>query len=1528
MTGMSSVTNTRIGALSKDKAELLKLLLEKEARQTQKIKPSPRAHHAGRVRLPTSWAQQRLWFIDELEGGCAAYHIPVALRLRGLLDPLALKRALDALVRRHEILRTVFVSSEGTPWQEIMREGDFPLREIDLRGIPEVEREGQVRAQKIEEVHAKFDLRAGPLVRGRLLRLQDEEHVLLITMHHIVSDGWSIGIMIRELAALYRAHKEGGDPQLSVLPIQYADYAQWQRQWLQGEALERQLGYWREHLGGAPPQLELPTDRPRPAVQSYRGGSIDVVLDSKLSATLRSFAQRQEITLFMLLQAAWSLLLARLSGQDDVVSGTPIANRQRPELEGLIGFFVNTLALRVQVQGEMRVGEFLTHVKTVTLGAYDHQDVPFEQVVETLQPERSLSRNPLFQVMFALLNAPKSELQLPAMNVSLEGGLNQSSMFDLHLLLEEDGEEISGAVNYAADLFDHETVQRWMASFQVLLQALTDDVNARIGDLPVLPEQERLQIIEQFNATQAPYPQDKLIQELFEEQVARTPDATALVFERNSLSYAELNAKANQLARFLREKDVGPDELVGICVERSLEMVIGLLGILKAGGAYVPIDPGYPPERLVYMLNDSAPKVLLTQEKLLALLPETTAQIVALDRDWSAIAQRAAENLGALGQHSEHLAYMIYTSGSTGRPKGAMNEHRGLVNRLHWMQNQYQMTEADRVLQKTPFSFDVSVWEFFWTLLNGARLVVARPEGHKDPAYLQQLIEEEGVTRLHFVPSMLQSFLDQYPAGRCPSLRHVVCSGEELPAALARKFYALLPQAQLSNLYGPTEAAIDVTAWECKPDDPQARIPIGRPIANIQMYVLDARYQPVPIGVSGEIYIGGVGVGRGYLNRPELTAERFIKDPFSRDPKARLYRTGDVGRWRADGAIEYLGRNDHQVKIRGYRIELGEIESQIIAHPQVKEAVVIAQNDTPDDKRLIAYVVGDRNAATKAASSDEPEQLRSEIVNEWETIFGETYSANNEAGGPSFVGWNSSYTGEPIPEAQMQEWLQCTLDRIQALRPQNVLEIGCGVGLLVQHLAPRCARYVGTDFSASALAQLRQWISGREELKHVELLQRSATELQDFEAGSFDTLILNSVVQYFPDIEYLLAVLQDAARLLAPGGKIFLGDIRHLGLLPVFHSAVQLSKAAATVSVGQLRRRVARAVAQEKELVIDPQLFEVLPGRLPGIAAAEVQLKRGSAPNELTRYRYDVILHTGPKIDEPAHRPSMRAGTVESTEVLEAQLKAQGPTALHFGPVKSARLAKEAAAQKLIETSDERLEAGALRRQLNELSFEAVDPEWMWQLAEAHGYDVRVRWSADSQSGDFVADFQARDRAEGKVLSMSAPADAKPWGAYANDPLENSFRQSLIPLLREYLKGRLPEYMVPSAWMAVKQLPLTPNGKVDRRALPLPQSRPEEMGEYLAPRTELERTLAELWAQVLRVDQVGVQDNFFELGGHSLLGVKLIARLAERFAVTLSVAALFQYPTIEALAKVVESLQLVHGEPAQSDATEFEEGVF
>nr|WP_275899245.1 non-ribosomal peptide synthetase [Pyxidicoccus caerfyrddinensis] len=905
--------------------------------------------------LPLSFAQQRLWFIDQLEPGGSSYSIPRFIRMQGSLDVAALRLSFEELVRRHEALRTTFTQQDGQPLQLIASHAELPLPVVDLSAMePEAARE-ELQRRLREDTLRPFDLAGGPLVRAGLWKLGPVEHVLSLNLHHIVSDGWSTGVLVREVAALYNAFVQGGPSPLPPLPIQYADYAVWQRQWLQGAVLEAQLAWWKQQLAGLT-VLQLPTDKPRPPVQTFRGAQVPVRLPLQVSEAVKALCRKEGLTPFMLLLASWQALLARYCNQRDVSIGSPIAGRQRGETEGLIGFFVNTLVLRSHVDGTLSFRQLLQQVKETALGAYAHQDVPFERLVEELRPERDRSRAPLFQVLFTLQNAPASSLALPGLSLRPVEVDISAIKFELELGLTATAQGFSGSLGYNTDLFDADTARRLAEHFRMLTEALVARPDAALASAPLLTPAERQQVLMDFQGRSEAYPRDVCLHTLIEDQARRTPDAEAVRFEDQALTYAQLDERASRLAAYLRHLGAGRESLVGVCLERSLDLMVALLGILKSGAAYVPLDPAYPRERLAGMLEDCAAPVLLTHRHLLGVLPAHASRTVCLDEDWASLAPPASA-LPASPATPDALAYVIFTSGSTGRPKGAMNAHGSIVNRLLWGQQEYGLTPADTVLQKTPFSFDVSVWELFWPLMAGARLVFARPGGHQDPAYLVKLLAEQRITTVHFVPSMLQAFLEEPGLERLTHLRRLLCSGEALPAQLARRAHQRLPSTQVHNLYGPTEAAVEVTYYACPRDELARGVPIGRPVANTRILLLDASGQPVPVGVPGELYIGGIQVARGYWRRPELTAERFLPDAFSSEPGARLYRTGDVARWRMDGTVEYLGRADFQVKVRGLRIELGEIESALRQQPQVLDAVVVVREDRPGDKRLVAYVV-------------------------------------------------------------------------------------------------------------------------------------------------------------------------------------------------------------------------------------------------------------------------------------------------------------------------------------------------------------------------------------------------------------------------------------------------------------------------------------------------------------------------------------------------------------------------------------------
>jgi len=1447
--------------------------------------------------IPLSFAQERLWFLDQLGLVGIAYNITTVLRLIGGLDYDTLERSLRELVQRHEILRTRFDAREGVPHQLVAPAIPVELNRIDLSDIANRKnREGELREFIQREQQHKFVLRQLPLIRVALAKLSPLEHALVITLHHIISDGWSTEVFARDLGVLYSAFFCGGANPLPELTLQYADYAIWQRQWLQGAVLQSQLEYWIDRLRGAPAQLQLPTDRPRPTVESFKGGMLPFEVPPAVSTALTEFARNEKATVFMVLLAAYQLLLSRWSGQPDIVVGCPIAGRKTPEIEGLIGFFVNTLVLRVGVSGDLTFRALLARVKDETLSAYAHQDLPFERLVKELRPERNLTRQPLFQVVLALQNYPEHEVELSGLTWKWGGVEYATTHFDLTLYVYNRVDGLSAVFEYATDLFDKDTIIRMSRHFRILLDEALTHPDRPICELALLSDAERHQLIHTFNATAVSLPNARPVHEQFEAQVRRSPKAVAVVQADRSLTYEQIDTRANQLAKYLKLRGISPDRLVGIYLQRSPELLVCMLGILKAGGAYVPLDPAHPTERLAHMLRDAAPTIVLTQRGLNENLnlPGLDFELILMDEGLSQVDRQSSADFQPANPtlHPRQLAYVIYTSGSTGEPKGVSVEHGSLTNLVCWHINSFGLTAGKRSSSMAGLGFDASTWEIWPTVCSGGVLLLPPSDLQSNPDSQLRWWRQQELDVSFLVTPIAET---AYETGFVNiGLKTLLVGGARLG-----KWPKALPHSQrLVNNYGPTEATVVATSGTLHDSD--IVLHIGKPIANARTYILDSRLQPVPIGVPGELYIGGDCVARGYLNKPGMTAERFLPDPFSAETTGRIYKSGDLGRWRGDGTIEYMGRNDDQLKLRGVRIEPGEIAAQLLRHPQVKDAVVVPHEDEAGKSLLIGYVVP--SVAPRDSKQKMHRDVGIEMVSQWRRLYDTTYSAG--VSDPSFVGWTSSYTAESIPESEMQEWLRNTVSRIAALHPSRVLEIGCGVGLLVQHLAKGRSVYVGTDLSASAIDQLQAWVGTREGLEHVRLLNRSASELHDLDACSFDTVVLNSVIQYFPDIEYLLAVLRDTVRMTRTGGKLFIGDVRHLGMLPMFHSAVQLSKATATVRIAQLKKRIARAVAQDKELVIDPQFFLALPGNLPGISAAEVHLKRGYGANELLRYRYDVILHVD---DQVAPRPrAQRVGwrpDIGSIGELTTALKERRWAAAYLHSVPNQRIARDAASQRLIEVSDERMDVGALRLQLNETLFADVDPETIWALAEAHGYDAAV---IPGEPGYF--DVQLLDRTRLDEVPRVAPAvgHVKDWSTYANDPLENGFRQQFIPQLRDYLKGRLPEYMIPSAWIVLKQLPLNPSGKLDRKALPLPEGRPEELGEYVPPRTELERKLTNIWVQLLPVDQVGIDDNFFELGGHSLLATRVLSRMCDELVVDLPIIALFEAPTVRQLSSRVE----------------------
>ena len=1539
---MTDQVQERLARLSPEQRALVFEKLQKRRLQTGSVNgtqalPIAPVNRAGP--LPLSFAQQRLWFLDQLGSG-SAYNISAVLHLEGELNRAALERSLNEIVRRHESLRTNFVLVNSEPAQLIAPAPRFQLPLIDLTQLPADQQAMEVQSLTQAEAGQLFNLSKDLLLRSALLRLGSEKHVLLLTLHHIAADGWSFGVFVSELTALYPAFIQNQPSPLPDLAIQYADFAQWQRQQLQGPFLAQQLAYWKQQLAGAPPLLALPTDHVRPASETFHGSQVMFKIDAELTRQLRQLSGQAGTTLFMTLLAAFQVLLARYSGQEDLVVGSPIANRTRPELESLIGFFVNTLALRVQLTGNPTFFGLLEQVRQVTQTAYEHQDLPFERLVEELQPARVLNYNPLVQVIFALQNSPSTVLTLAGLQVSSAKFVAQQARFDLEVHLRDEDDYLAGYAIYNTALFDASTIQRMMNHFQQLLANIIAQPNRRIAELSLLTPTEARQILVEWNNPVIAAHQDSCLHQClhhwFEAQVERTPDAVAVttvpsgeiedsltqapVATFQSLTYQQLNQRANQLAHHLQSLGVRTDTLVGLCTERSLEMVIGILGVLKAGGAYVPLDPTYPKERLAFMLEDTRAPVILTQPHLIKRLPSHQAILVAVDAG-AQVVQEALENPTNRATATS-LAYVMYTSGSTGQPKGVMVEHR---NVLALLQGFEQIAPAHHRRAGTllcPYSFDVSVWEIFSVLCFGGMLHILSPEIYADAAHFVDYLIDHEITSVYIPPQLLSAVIEAYEQSQQRwVLERLLVGVEPIKQHLLERWRKATPQLQIVNGYGPTECTVCSTFYRfVEATDLERITPIGRAVAGYQVYVLDDYQQVTPVGVTGEIFIGGAGVGRGYHNRPELTKARFINNPFG---AGQLYKTGDLARWLPDGNIEFLGRLDYQVKLRGFRIELGEIEAVLHQHPAVREAVVTMQADQAGKEHLIAYVT--------ARQLDE--QIATEHMAQWQSLYEETYRQPPAQPDLTFniTGWNSSYTNLPIAAVEMQEWVEATLQELRALHPTRVLEIGCGSGLLLARLAPNCVEYWGTDYAAGALEQVQRLKQTSAALGHVTLTQRMADDFVGIAPAAFDLVILNSVVQYFPSVEYLVRVLEGAVRVVKPNGFIYIGDVRDFALLAAYHASVQTFQAPAELNRAELWQRVQQHVLEEEELLLDPTFFGALQSHLPQIKQVQIQLKRGRHHNELTRFRYQVILQIGPEmVDQTDSLPLMKQGAqihrrdhqtpntpwldwqqaALTLATLRNRLNEQPIERLEVRNIPNARLQAEALILAWL-ASDHEETIAQLRHSLTSQQA-GVDPEALWALESEFPYAIELRSSASDPLTMDVRFSPITSVHEAYVQPAGMSKTPRIWSSYANNPLLGKLNRTLAPQLRGFLQAQLPAYMQPAAFVLLDAFPLTPNGKIDRQALPAPTMRRTALvDDYIPPRTVTEKAIAQIWCEVMNIEQIGVNANFFEIGGHSLLATQIALRIRQTFSFDLPLRTLFECVTVGALAARLDDMYIV-----------------
>ncbi|MFO0727908.1 MAG: amino acid adenylation domain-containing protein [Myxococcota bacterium] len=1509
-----------------EKKKLLAELLKKSGGTAPKI-------------YPLASGQKALWLLHQQAPDSAAYNTPFALRLRSVVDVPALKKSFETLAARHPCLRTTFSATpDGQLLQTVHQSLAPQFREVSAAGFSdEVLYEEVVRAYR-----EPFSLEKGPLFRGVLFTRGAEDHVLLIVIHHIVYDAWSAQIIQRELSQTYITLSKGGQVAMSPVIGSYQDFVAKQAEQLAGPVGRSHYEYWEKKLSGELPLLALPSDRARSPKGSNQSGSATFRLDAGLTQKIKELASSVGATPFAVLVSAYGALLSRLAGQDEVLIGSPTAGRPGVEAHDVVGYYSNPVVLRADLTKNPTSRALIAQMKDVVLEALGHQDFPFASLVERLDIPRKPGVSPIFQASISLQSSQEGAEAMELWATPEEGARLRwghielepypikdiEGQFDLTLEMWEARGTFAGLLRYSRDLFDDSTVALWRKYFAQILEAMVKTPDLEIG---------RLQLAEATTANTSAPPAQPLktfraptINAMFAEQVARAPEATALVFGESRLSYAELDARANVLAWELKARGVGPESLVGVCVDRNLELIVSILGILKAGGAYVPLDPTSPKDRLGMILEDAEVVALLTETKRAAELPTDKVPTIYVDSVKWAEGKRSPLMLDGLSPES--AAYVIYTSGSTGKPKGVIVTHANVTRLMTCTEGLYSFGPTDAWTVFHSASFDFSVWEIWGALLYGGRLVVVPYWMSRSPEAFAELINKEGVTVLNQTPSAFRALLrapGMQTAEGGKTLRYIIFGGEALDAATVRPWFERHPggTTQLVNMYGITETTVHVTYHLVSLSELQSsQSLIGVPIPDLTMELLDAHGQPVPVGVPGEIYVGGAGVARGYLKRPELTAQRFLPDP--KNPGKKLYRSGDLAMRLPDGSYSYLGRMDHQVKIRGFRIELGEIQSVIADHPAVGEAFVMTYDRSEDDRRLVAYVVPKANAAdtllAAPAEASTDAEKKDTHVNEWQELYNELYarSAADSSTDYNFniAGWNSSYSGAPLSAEAMKEWVDHTVAQVLEKKPQRVLEIGCGSGLLLTRIAPKTSAYWACDVSNVVVDMLKAYTKKTPALAHAKLFTSPGDEIEqrvDFGDQKFDCVIINSVIQYFPSGEYLAKVLETAAKYVAPGGFIFAGDIRNLRLLEAFHASILLAQSSGTIDPKGFKEKVARRLAGEEELVLDPDFFWTLKSRIPRLSHVEVRPKRGAAQNELTRFRYDVLLH----LEAPA-RPAddvvWGPGSVGLLELRE-KLGNIGSTRLGLRGIRNARVQAPNETTAWLTGTGAAPDRGAVeklrRRVLDRDGSSAaqdvepgLDPEALFKLAEAMGLDVVLDWSRGGADGAFDAVFGPKFPHDAPPVAwFGTPPPPKASATLANDPLRGKVERKLESELKRRAQDRLPDYMVPSSIMIVDKIPLTDNGKVDRRALPPPTTQ-EAATEYVEPRTGEEEILASVFAELLGAERVGVKDSFFDLGGHSLLATQVVSRIRSVFGVDLPLRALFDNPTVGGLAQAVSAL--------------------
>ncbi|MEW2399418.1 condensation domain-containing protein [Streptomyces sp. NPDC046862] len=1429
--------------------------------------------------LPLSFAQQRIWYLNRMLPEETMYNVAGAARLRGNLDVDVMRRCLTETVRRHEVLRTTYhVGPDGKGGVQRVNEApDLQLPVTDLRHLAGDALQAAVREHCASETSRPFDLETDLMLRPLLLRLADDEYLMILCQHHVATDGWSLNLLIREIAALYGAFSAGQESPLEPLDLQYGDFAAWQRRYLTPEKMEEELVYWRERLHETR-LVDAATGLPRPTTLTWDGGTVRYRMPAELVSGLTRLAESERATPYMALVAAYSVVLARWSGQDDIIIGCPIAGRTRGEIAPLIGCFLNELPLRMDLSGEPTYRELLRQARDVCLGAYDHQDVPFEKMVEEVNPERdSMSHAPLVRHQLGLHNEPRYRIDLPEVSFEVEALSTNTARFDLEvdLTVEDDG-EISGMVYYSTDLYREDVVRRMLDRLTTVVAGAVADPDLAVWRLPLLGAAERETVTTELaGVPEATEP--STVHALVERRAATAPDAIAVLDHGTPWTYQELDVRANQLAHWLRHLGVGTDTPVPVVLTPSALRLVAMLAVLKAGGAAVPLNPEHKGADVRAAITDTRSKLVLTDGDTLLdsrlRLDEVdgSVRMLALDTVGERIEGYPGTPPGT-AVSTDALAVLSYAKKISGTPAGLCTTHAGVVHRLTWMSGRFPLTVGEHVLPRARAGLDAAPWDLLWPLTAGATLVV-----------------DEGVPAtvgtLRTTPSALEALLaDPAVHGLRGTLRRIVLDAEQPWPALLADVERALPGVEVETLTGAAEAAADI---------------VTRSSGGARLFVLDHHTELVPIGVPGELWLGLPYEPRGFWGRPVCTAAAFVPDPSR--PGARLYRSGLRARWLADGTLDLLGPAEHAFTLQGHRVEFSELAGSLAAHAEVGRAAVLPHPDP--EAGLVSYV------SLREDSEDSGD------VERWRKAFEEAYGNRAAEADPglNLGGWTSPSTGDFVSAGEMGEWAEATFRRVLGLRPHDVLEIGCRTGSLLFKLAARCdGAYVGTDLSARALTRIRQhqdWLATKAE--SVRLLERGPDDFSGLDDDSFDTVVFNGVVSYFPGLGHLEHVLRESLRVVRDGGRIYLGDVRSLPLAQALHLSAPWGAADPDDPADALLEQVSRRAGAEEELVVAPEAFVDLASRLPGVTGVSLLPKLGRGRNELSLFRYDVVLHIG---GQPADVPwTTLDWDVEglTTARLKDRLAGQSQTPLMLAGVPDIRLNVKLQSLELLHSGRVRT-VGELTESIRPVLAAPggpVDPQELVTAGQDAGYEVSVRCSGTGTVDVLLLPRAGDGPPLGPVLSAVAPA-AQPPGEWTNDPVRAARIRSVSPQLRSHLQVYFPTYMIPSAFVMVDDWPLHLDGTLDHTRLPLPVTLPaDEAAAQREPATETEKAIAKIWADALGLDRIGVHDDFFALGGHSLLGVEVVEKVREVYDVDLPLGRLFESPTVAAAAEYIDGVQ-------------------